>query len=387
MSFVPDDLIDPMTRLPVEISSDILAQSLPMPRWGVWKTLTVLLRVCHRWREIALSSPAVWSTISDEGIPVAKFVDLLDIWLARAGELPVSVTLSYADLFTLPGILLTLKKHVHRIQSLHVLTIYADVKEMTFPMPALRSLTLASMELSASQALELLRAAPSLVECNFDQVYFEWDTTPMPLTHPKLRELRFGRLHLRCCSAELLRYLTLPALRTLAISLSKISVEDLCAFLTRSAPPLRHLHLRVREEDIGDELGIIPVLELMPGLTDLEIVSPAPSKRTAFGVFAAAPHLLPGLQNLLVDEQYRHSAEDYQLVLDFLEKRRALMRSLWFVVEEEERVFDSEDEGGVGGALRAFRTEGMRVHFGRYDSYYLMENGSSVGFAPRFMYI
>ncbi|KAJ7482835.1 hypothetical protein B0H11DRAFT_1627770, partial [Mycena galericulata] len=55
-------IFDPMARLPVEISSDIFMRCLhtgpapPDPR----EVPMILLRICHSWRNLALSIPSLW---------------------------------------------------------------------------------------------------------------------------------------------------------------------------------------------------------------------------------------------------------------------------------------------------------------------------------------
>ncbi|KAJ7302070.1 hypothetical protein DFH08DRAFT_723533, partial [Mycena albidolilacea] len=53
--------IDPVARLPVEISSEIFIQSLPpFPQPGAIHIPMLLLNICNTWRDIALSTPSFW---------------------------------------------------------------------------------------------------------------------------------------------------------------------------------------------------------------------------------------------------------------------------------------------------------------------------------------
>ncbi|KAJ6577777.1 hypothetical protein B0H19DRAFT_985394, partial [Mycena capillaripes] len=56
---------DPMARLPLELSSDIFLQCLPeTPMPDACVAPMLLLNVCNMWSDIALSTPALWATIS-----------------------------------------------------------------------------------------------------------------------------------------------------------------------------------------------------------------------------------------------------------------------------------------------------------------------------------
>ncbi|KAJ7229651.1 hypothetical protein C8J57DRAFT_1583039, partial [Mycena rebaudengoi] len=57
-------LLDPIARLPLEISSDIFLHCLPEVCRPNARTAPMLfLNVCATWAEIALSTPALWATI------------------------------------------------------------------------------------------------------------------------------------------------------------------------------------------------------------------------------------------------------------------------------------------------------------------------------------
>ncbi|KAJ6590733.1 hypothetical protein DFH09DRAFT_870943, partial [Mycena vulgaris] len=53
-------ILDPMARLPLEISSDIFTRCLPaIPRADPLTAPMVLLKVCNSWSNIALSTSAL----------------------------------------------------------------------------------------------------------------------------------------------------------------------------------------------------------------------------------------------------------------------------------------------------------------------------------------
>ncbi|KAJ7204619.1 hypothetical protein C8J57DRAFT_1100717, partial [Mycena rebaudengoi] len=57
-------ILDPIARLPLEITSDIFMRCLPEVCRPNARTAPILfLNVCATWAEIALSTPALWATI------------------------------------------------------------------------------------------------------------------------------------------------------------------------------------------------------------------------------------------------------------------------------------------------------------------------------------
>ncbi|KAJ7757794.1 hypothetical protein DFH07DRAFT_706267, partial [Mycena maculata] len=57
-------VLDPLARLPLEISSEIFFQCLPpIPEPGATRVPLLLLNVCNSWSCIAISTPALWASI------------------------------------------------------------------------------------------------------------------------------------------------------------------------------------------------------------------------------------------------------------------------------------------------------------------------------------
>ncbi|KAJ7321116.1 hypothetical protein DFH08DRAFT_753883, partial [Mycena albidolilacea] len=91
-----NDFHDPMARLPRETASEIFIHCLP-PSENTYKYLRdplLLLSICTRWSEIALSTPRLWTDLCVE-IPAevtSEFINSLDGWLSRAKESPLSLS-------------------------------------------------------------------------------------------------------------------------------------------------------------------------------------------------------------------------------------------------------------------------------------------------------
>jgi hypothetical protein len=85
----------PILTLPNEITSEIFIHFLPViplfPSGSGILSPTVLTRVCRTWRDIALTTPALWSAILVSPDEKMMPTDLLLSWLARSGSYPLSI--------------------------------------------------------------------------------------------------------------------------------------------------------------------------------------------------------------------------------------------------------------------------------------------------------
>ncbi|KAJ7896270.1 hypothetical protein B0H14DRAFT_2258863, partial [Mycena olivaceomarginata] len=58
-------VLDPMARLPFEISSEIFLKTLdPFPEPKALHAPMLLLNICYSWSDIALSTPALWAAFN-----------------------------------------------------------------------------------------------------------------------------------------------------------------------------------------------------------------------------------------------------------------------------------------------------------------------------------
>ncbi|KAJ6510701.1 hypothetical protein C8R45DRAFT_813958, partial [Mycena sanguinolenta] len=56
-------VLDPVARLPLEISSEVFLQSLTPSGCGAQHVPTLLLNICNAWTDIAKAIPALWTEI------------------------------------------------------------------------------------------------------------------------------------------------------------------------------------------------------------------------------------------------------------------------------------------------------------------------------------
>ncbi|KAJ7607949.1 hypothetical protein FB45DRAFT_1130723 [Roridomyces roridus] len=354
-------ILDPIGRLPLEISSDIFLHYLPTP--PTWEALSLLLLVSHAWNSIALSTPSLWNAIGDHRIPPARFTRVWEAWLDRGRDLPVSLSIRHIDRASFASIATNFGKHAPRFQTMELSpTGGTDLGRLTSRahFGGLKSLTIQMLDDSYGSLepfLELLRGAPDLVECNIVGTTFLSASTS--LTHSTLQHLRIGTMEQIFCDAFILRHLTLPSLQTLCVSRYGIQVAHLHDFLVRSSPPLTSLQIILRVGDTTNET-MRACLGLLGGLTDLGIVLPD-AMASSLDLFTSAPHLLPVLQSLTVYEVFGHIQEGCRRILDFLAKRHASLRSFRLIIPDgQEEALGNAD----APALREFQDQGIQIHVG-----------------------
>ncbi|KAJ6558246.1 hypothetical protein B0H19DRAFT_1070780 [Mycena capillaripes] len=292
-----NNVLDPIARLPLEISSEIFLRCLPaFPEHGAVHVLGKLfLNICNTWTDIALSTPALWGTINIIFPCAEGFQKVLPIWLQRAGNRPLSISLRGPGEFD-QGVMGIIWHHGQQLK--HLEMCYEkergeasddesdDIIDLLGgmspgPLPLLKTLTIRGFtELedgqgySGLQILKLLRSAPNLMECVFECVcpMYGIDSEPDEmLVLPALRRLIFGghgKPH--PSDDDILNCLSLPRLEALSVTMWSVSGHNLLSFLKRSLPPLRELVLGEWVPHL-DFIRLAECLRLVPALTHLEI--------------------------------------------------------------------------------------------------------------------
>ncbi|KAJ7161025.1 hypothetical protein C8R46DRAFT_1001005 [Mycena filopes] len=284
--------------LPPELLAEIFLNFLP--RYPE-PPPSFLCRICQQWCTVALSTPPLWRAISlefsafepDEIHPPK--LALLDNWLARSGNCPLSLAIRITDHLGSPLVDQLLRvalahserwEHVAlRIPTQHMPLILGDMPQLRtldlgpsafsrrygpFTLfdraPQLRRLVLTEHFLKSAlslpwaqlthleahclyehECLEILAEATSLVRCRASVCSNVTNIMP-------LKEAIPVRPHLRDLALvvddpddqwdwEILDHLTLPALRTLQVSQPCITLESIAAFMVRSQCALEELHV------------------------------------------------------------------------------------------------------------------------------------------------
>ncbi|KAJ7896309.1 hypothetical protein B0H14DRAFT_2679004 [Mycena olivaceomarginata] len=332
-----NSVVDPMAYLPLEISSEIFLQYLDLFSTAEERgARQLLLNICNTWTTIALSSPALWSTIEIQfpghprGLPI-----VLPTWFERAGNRPVSLFL-YGDLSILNHPVSTIIwEHCGQLKDLEIVThssyqidkadptiidLFDDIAlsddeddEDMFPglMPLLRTLEISSLiherRFQIYEILHLLRRAPNLAECTFHhESQFDADITPETLVLPSLRRLGFGTTTLdTSVDTRILDFLALP----------RAPKPHPAAARQRSTPPLQELVLGMRENYLAYH-SMHEYLLLIPTLSRFDLWWP-PQESFLADFFAAlvdsdsdpgSPYLLPNLRSLTIRTDFGRSA-------------------------------------------------------------------------------
>ncbi|KAJ6519126.1 hypothetical protein C8R45DRAFT_851790, partial [Mycena sanguinolenta] len=259
-----NEAVDPVARLPLEISSEIFLQCLDLfPSPGPSYAPTLLINVCNTWNRIALSIPALWAAIHIELPCTQPWEQALPSWSLRAHNRPLSVSLSGNLCYFTDQISSCVWKHASRLKHLEIsdnkededdeneemyvegyfaISLFKDTPPTSLPLLetlTIRCPTIAHRVFLSSQIIQLLRRAPNIIECVFDSAelleFDDWHTKLLVL--PNLRRLIFAAY----TDDEVLNQLSLPALETLTLSMRTVSFDDFLRFLKRSAPPLEEL--------------------------------------------------------------------------------------------------------------------------------------------------
>ncbi|KAJ7174194.1 hypothetical protein C8R43DRAFT_1230867 [Mycena crocata] len=135
-------LLDPITRLPFELSSQIFKHSLPasgLPEPHPSACPMVFLNVSHSWRDIALATPALWSAIRVDSGRDVDFPKVMERWMARSRTQPLSILLSGAlDSDVRDAV----HKHAHRLRNIELYLPPCDLNNIATSFPFLKTLAI-----------------------------------------------------------------------------------------------------------------------------------------------------------------------------------------------------------------------------------------------------
>ncbi|KAJ7641705.1 hypothetical protein FB45DRAFT_900830 [Roridomyces roridus] len=298
---------DPITRLPLEIASEIFVHCLP-PYPNPY-TGRFLLNICNAWTRIAQSTPALWTTIYFA--PGADgFEKLLGKWFQYAGNHPLNV---HASGTLDSAVTETILRHSHHLARLELSSgtqndVYEEDETLDVellggvlpePLPVLRALAIRGAENTRFWSfpfLQLLRLSPNLTELELKDIEFVME--PEATGVHVLSNL--CRLSVNIFNGRGIRTILgrISAPRLECLDLYGLGMHDndpLTSFLRRSSPPLQKLHIvNVQNSRTVDE-----ILSLLPTTTHVEFEYFG--QRVAQDLFTQVleqPTMLPNLQSL-----------------------------------------------------------------------------------------
>ncbi|KAF7353819.1 F-box domain-containing protein [Mycena venus] len=313
-------VIAPIRKLPSEILETIfLACASPQPN-----VIPVVGQVCRHWRDVAESTPQLWSNISIGRTRFTfsqRYYDLASLFLKRSTTRPLSISIRNPADTRLVSLLFghadrwgtlrlsstdkstynSLPLHNRALPMLEKLEIIepttgpneGDPVKILHNAPNLKyvvlknpldfwdlpwaQLTRLQYDVAATtDAIRILRLCPHLEECALDKLKeaYAADLDGSPIQPLRMRKLRSLRLAVDTVnpthSVELMMKtffdnLTTPCLTSLEI-IGQWSPTDFMGFLARSACKLTHLTLGpgyMRDDKIIDVLQIVPSLNAL----------------------------------------------------------------------------------------------------------------------------
>ncbi|KAJ3508964.1 hypothetical protein NLJ89_g5471 [Agrocybe chaxingu] len=316
-------------RLPTDILSEIFFQTtIEDSPDGIW----TVVKVCRRWREVALTTPALWSIFPFQTSQAAIILSRLSRALQRSRAAPFQLNISCENLIYYPTCPLQdlVSPHSKRITHLNVYepqqsesTFFCpstpgiiqwdalrylrlrclDIARLqTFPItvfqyaPLLRQVELFSRRETALRSLHnlilpwphlhkfsvskitlncivsVLQSSPTLEECHLNLASAE----PHPpfniasLSHQSLTTFHVS-LSDESLAHELFSRLELPSLRKLSVDGRNLDVEIICRLIKRSSCGLTFLNLPTIYSPEPHDLStaLIQLVSILPGLVDL----------------------------------------------------------------------------------------------------------------------
>ncbi|KAF7322038.1 F-box domain-containing protein [Mycena kentingensis (nom. inval.)] len=228
----------------------------------------LLCRVCHRWRAVCLAAPQFWTTLvaapGGEDGREDRFIELLESWLTRAGELPIELVLKLprptsslsrrilSTALRCPGQLRRLQLPLYPLFSLN----------RPLPFSRLEDLTIHGNGIvpDDSDALVCFSEASSLRRVSLTKVPLLDITLPWH----QLTELALAKVHIFTLFTVVLEYT--PLLRRLEVG---ETYGPLSFYLRSERATLKHLFiLRLGETP---EIGALIMQSILPALYSLEL--------------------------------------------------------------------------------------------------------------------
>ncbi|KAJ7682345.1 hypothetical protein DFH06DRAFT_292729 [Mycena polygramma] len=384
-------VLDPVARLPLEISSEIFLQTLSSvpERPSDHYAPMLLLNVCSAWSNIAISTAALWAAIHVDCSGSESFEEGLKKWLQRAGSRPLSISISlHGSFHTLRGIFhdgdvpASIWEYGKQLQRLQICVENED--EDTFddpeliylfgdtspgPLPLLEALSFRSSrrhqtKFSGRQILDLLGLARNLVECTFQGIaHDKIEESTAKILLPSLCRLKFGEPTERPSGdASVLKFLTLPALQTL----DGVFDHNLLSFLERSSPPLKEwvIAYGFRGENLAQ---LLKCLGLVLSLEVFEVWRSGSDLLNQLLAALANPSLVPDLQTVRIVNAYKSGAvvalgpDSYWKTLLRVLASRPKIRIVHVEMDEHAEFIPSAD---ILTAFRELMMGGLQIYIG-----------------------
>ena len=425
-------ILAPIRRLPAEILIEIFMLCMDCDRSSFSPERSPLLvgQVCRGWRQVALSTQKLWSSITVTSYRPSSAKAKL--WISRAGSTPLTIRLAsgapeFCNVEKMHPAIVVLVQHCDRwrhldlrihdlgvpclssikhrlpwLESLQILncTHNLDIFEVA---PRLRSLILGPhiklkapwhqlTELDAhahgiTECLEILQLVPGLVRCTMRN---SWRSSRTSILTHDIPILTFPRLHFFCILKfhpdEIFKHAQLPIIHTLHVayqddwrkarnSLKWLSREPFISSL-RSLHTIRKLMIDHLDE-LEDSARIVHCLRALPSLEELCLRGPGCWVTADFlhllTCQANIDVLVPGLEVLEITDRYIPCYESVRMIESRWGARKdgngagSHLKRLRFEISWiKEWLVDAD----ILNRLRKFRQEGMDISVVEQGGYY-----------------
>ncbi|KAJ6599701.1 hypothetical protein DFH09DRAFT_1070428 [Mycena vulgaris] len=252
----------PALTLPLELTSEIFIEYLGQFEHPMMPVATsgplLLLQVCQFWRAVAVSTPALWTTLK---LLMAADEDRVNTLLHRYAPLfrCINLFMEDADLSKLREIglpvlqRLTLNGHrssvgviptIIRAPNLHEVAFECGFGPQHVGLPWYQLTSLSGEGFGTLECLRILGYTPMLKKWTSQGIYDDpaVEIHSLIISHPTLEHLAIAG-----GSATLMDFLDLPALRVLSITHTTVTGAPLSQFLARSAKSLRAFTYHARD--------------------------------------------------------------------------------------------------------------------------------------------
>ncbi|KAJ3508966.1 hypothetical protein NLJ89_g5469 [Agrocybe chaxingu] len=327
-TFLHQNVVRNIRRIPpdvlLEIFSHTIADGDPNDIWAV-------VEVCRRWREVAFSTPTLWSTFPiHKGTSAASILSRLSRSLRLSHSSPFKLSISYGVPYPICPLQGVASPHLKRVTHLTVgnfprpnkSTFFAPSNPRLVQWTALRSLNLqfADTESPEASRITVFQHAPLLQDVDLDltdrwrilfgignillpwsqlrkfsasnvtldgvftvlraasvldECYLDFTETSMPSNIGSLSHQSLTTLHVtlrdKQVAYELFNRLTVPLLRKLSVDVPALDTAAVCDLIERSSCRLTFLSAPMAHFRESDDLStpLRRLFSLLPDVTEL----------------------------------------------------------------------------------------------------------------------
>ncbi|KAK6974526.1 hypothetical protein R3P38DRAFT_3132781 [Favolaschia claudopus] len=391
-----NELRDPISRLPLELSSQIfthyvsrseehlvtLAEPLP------------LLNICKTWTDIALFTSSLWAFVRIDipANPRIEYVPLLKKWLARAGDDQLVISLN-GCVYASPFLPLAMTNLIH-LHAFHIGELdleyhcYLHLLAHAVQFPSLEIVRVRNVlhdsdpersTMAITGLVAVLETAPLLKTLSVDPPYAKKAGADFHVHHLNLASLKIQFYD----SSRFLRHLTLPSLINLELRINALAdMTCLISFLAVSTPCLSSLAIHATHPELPRNT-IERLFEAIPHLTSFHLLGSNFLLRDAvIDILTLKEDVLPSLTHFMIHipEMWPRTAW-YSPLTQMLSARATPASLTSFRLHLDDLDSDEYDYLAAAGegfpspddwhVLRELREGGMQIELGFFDLDYV----------------